>query len=163
MTDTATRVRASLEAMLRELLDGPAPDNAFVLNRGDRGLRASLDALSAEAASARPEGRSSVAAHVDHVRYGFELLNRAAQGENPWSDADYSASWERQRVTDAQWRSLRQALADQTAAWRSACMTSREWDQAEMTGALASAVHLAYHVGAIRQISQSTSGPKATD
>jgi len=71
----------SLGTLLRELLQGPAQDAAYMLNRGDRGLLASLDALSGEMASLRPGGPSSVAAHVDHLRYG---LNRWAAAENPW-------------------------------------------------------------------------------
>ena len=156
-------VHRSIDVLLRELLDGPSEDAAFVLNPGDRGLLASLDALSADAASARPGGRSSVAAHVDHLRYGFELLNRWARGENPWADATYSASWKRQLVNDEQWRTLRAALADEARAWRKAAAERQEWDEVTLTGALASAVHLAYHVGSIRQIERAASGPPAKD
>ena len=73
-----------LVALLSEALYGPRGD-AFFLNSGDRGLLASLDALSAETASARPGGRSSVASHVEHLRYGLELLNRAAAARDAWA------------------------------------------------------------------------------
>ena len=79
-------LRETLAGLLRELVDGPPGSFAYVLNPGDRGLLASLDELSAEAASAQPGGRSSIAAHVDHLRYGLELLNRWARGEDPWGD-----------------------------------------------------------------------------
>ena len=65
----ADTLRDAMVAVLREGLDGPAESGAFFLNRGDRGLLASLDTLSAQQASARPDGRASVAAHTDHVRY----------------------------------------------------------------------------------------------
>ena len=158
-----THQMSAVDSLLQELLDGPSKDAAFVLNPGDRGLLASLDALSADAASAQPGGRSSVAAHVDHLRYGFELMNRWARGENPWADADYAASWQRQRVNDEQWRTLRTALATETRAWRKAAAERQDWDEVALTGALASAVHLAYHVGAIRQIERAASGPPAKD
>jgi hypothetical protein len=163
MPELAEQIRRSLGTLLRELLDGPSENAAFVLNRSDRGLLASLDALSAEAASARPGGRSSVAAHVDHLRYGFELLNRWARGENPWADANYAASWERQQVSDEQWRKLRSALADEARMWTTGAGERRHWDDLTLTEALASAVHLAYHLGAIRQIQQTASGPPAKD
>ena len=35
-------------------------------------------------------------AHVDHLRYGFELLNRWTENHDPFVDADYSASWRRE-------------------------------------------------------------------
>jgi hypothetical protein len=143
---------------------GAAPDEAWVLNRGDRGLLASLEALSAEAASARPGGRSSIAAHVDHLRYGIELLNRWASGEDdPFAAADYSASWRRQNVSDTEWRQLRDALARDTRAWEHALLQPRSVDLPGLTGMLASVVHLAYHLGAIRQINLAAAGPPAQD
>ena len=36
-------------------------------------------------------------------------------------------------------------------------------DERELTGVAASVVHLAYHIGAIRQIDRSIRGPAATD
>lgn len=155
--------RESLGQLLRELLQGPAPDAAFVLNRGDRGLLDSLAQLSAAEASAAPNGRVSVAAHVDHLRYGISLLNRWARGEDPWKAANFSASWQRVHVTEQQWTELRQALAVETRAWSDAIDQPREWNQANLTETIASVVHLAYHLGAIRQIQPSAAGPPAKD
>jgi hypothetical protein len=155
--------RDSLGRLLRELFEGPAPDAAFMLNRGDPGLLASLDRLSSAAASARPNGRASVAAHVDHLRYGLSLLNRWARGEDPWADANYAASWERLDVTDRQWRELRDALATEARDWRTAIDQRRVWDNTSLTEAMASAIHLAYHLGAIRQIQLDAGGPPAKD
>ena len=159
----AGAVRDALTAVLREVLEGPAASGAFVLNPGDRGLLASLDLLSAEDASARPGGRSSVAAHVEHLRYGFELRNRWARGEDPWSTATWAASWERQQVTDDQWRALRSAFADEARTWLRTSGEPREWNSLDLTEAMASTVHLAYHLGAIRQLAQAASGPPAQD
>ena len=55
-----------------------------VLNGGDTGLLRSLDHLSAAAASAPSAGGPSIAAHVEHLRYGLSLMNRWAAGENPF-------------------------------------------------------------------------------
>jgi hypothetical protein len=162
MADHAGQFRAALHGLLRELLDGP-PDAAFVLNRGDRGLLASLEALSAEGASAHPEGRASVAAHVDHLRYGLSLLNRWARGDDPWKDANYSESWTRLTVSSERWRGLRDALAAEARAWASAIDQRRDWDRDSMTEAMASVIHLAYHLGAIRQLAPAVSGPRAKD
>jgi hypothetical protein len=150
--------------LLRELLYGPAKEASWVLNPGDAGLLASLDTLSAEAASTRHDGRSSIAAHVDHLAYGLSLVNRWVGGEeNPFDDADYSASWTRQVVNEDQWRALRKRLADEAGAWASAAAMPREWNPITLTGAMGSIVHLAYHTGAIRQIDEKTHGPRATD
>ena len=162
MDPDAAAFRAALGGLLSELLAGPR-EAAFFLNRGDRGLHHSLDALSADEASARPDGRTSVAAHVDHVRYGLSLLNRWARGEDPWHDADYSASWTRLSVTDDEWAALRVVLRREAAAWAAAIEARTSWDRDSMTETMASVVHLAYHLGAIRQLAARTAGPRARD
>ena len=100
MTDPAS-IHGALTTLLRELLDGSAAEACWVLNPGDAGLLRSLDQLSAAAASApAPGGGPSIAAHVDHLRYGLALMNRWSQGEDPFGDADYAASWRRLSVSD---------------------------------------------------------------
>ena len=150
--------------LLRELLYGPPKEFAFVLNPGDGGLFASLDKLTAEQASARPDGRSSIAAHVDHLAYGLSLTNQWARGEeDPFSKADYAASWARQTVDEDEWLTLRKRLSDEASAWVNTVGEPREWDATTLTGSFGSIVHLAYHVGAIRQVDAATHGPRATD
>ena len=163
MADLASDLRKSLSTLLSELIDGPSERAAFVLNRGDRGLLASLDLLSAESASARAAGRASIAAHVNHLRYGLELLNRWARGEDPWHDANFAASWQRLDVDAAQWSERRAALRREADAWRAACRERGSWDESSITEAFASAVHMAYHMGAIRQMSRDVIGPPAKD
>jgi hypothetical protein len=161
MTNAHPEPLASVETLLSELLDGPPREAAYVLNPGDRGLLASLDLLSADAASARPGGRASIAAHLAHLHYGFQLLNRWAQGEDPWPDADWAASWQRQHVSAREWADLRAAFASEARAWQVVLREHRPWDVSAMTVALANTVHLAYHVGAMRQVDHALSGPVA--
>jgi hypothetical protein len=98
-------------------------------------------------------GKTTIAAHVDHVVYGLSLLNRWAAGEsNPWADADWDASWRRTTVSDEPWRRLRDELRRAAAAWRKHVAARSDWDDLAAAGALASAAHTAYHLGAIRQI-----------
>jgi hypothetical protein len=153
----------ALETLLRELSDGPAPGAAWILNPGDPGLLSSLDRLPAAEASLIPKGGSSVAAHVDHLRYGMELLNRWSRGDDPFADADYSVSWTRNRVSEGEWAFRRNALRIQLSEWREALTRPRHISSVELTGVLASIAHLAYHMGAIRQINLSLRGPAARD
>ena len=156
-------LRTALGDLLRELVDGPSGDLAFVLNPGDRGLIRSLAQLSADEASARPNGRSSVAAHTQHLRYGFELLNRWMGGDdNAFADADFARSWGTQTVSDAEWKALRDGLEQETRKWGAALDTAREWDRLRLGAAIGSVAHLAYHIGAIRQLARPASGPPAT-
>ena len=102
----------ALGKLLAEIFDGPPGGEAYLLNPGDPGLLRQLDSTDARAASTRPmAGKTTIAAHVDHVQYGLNLLNRWAAGEaNPWADADWNLSWQRSTVTETQWRELRDSL-----------------------------------------------------
>jgi hypothetical protein len=153
-------IRRTLVTLLRELIDGPPGEAAYMLNVGDRGLLGSLDVLTADAASARPSGRSSVAAHVDHVRYGLSLLNRWVGGEkNPWATANWSESWKRVRVTDDEWTALRADLRREAHAWMDGAGRERGVDEIALAGMIGSVAHLAYHLGAIRQLAPAAAGP----
>jgi hypothetical protein len=157
-------VHSSLSLLFAELIDGPSPDAAYMLNGGDPGFLRSLDGLSAEAAS-RPAapGAASIAAHVDHVCYGLDLMNRWSDGEaDPWSGADWTASWLRTTVNESEWAALRARLGKIARRWHEALQAPRTMSSLELNGVIASVAHLAYHLGAIRQIDRSTRGPKAT-
>ncbi len=156
-------LHAAVATLFSELMNGTGASPSWILNPNDSGLLGSLDALGAAAASATPGGRPSIAAHVDHLRYGLELLNRASQGENPFTETDYSASWRRLTVTDQEWATLRQRLRDEANRWLTAIRQLRPLSDLELTRMLASVAHLAYHLGAIRQIDRSTRGPSERD
>jgi hypothetical protein len=153
----------SLETLFRELIDGPTPNAAWILNKEDVGLLRSLDKLTASAASAATiAGGASIAAHVDHVRYGLSLMNRWSQGEpDPWSMADWSVSWTRTVVNDQEWAALRQALGAEARTWLETLRAPRDYAEMELNDVIASIAHLAYHFGAIRQIDRSIRGPVA--
>ncbi len=155
-----------LPALFSELVNG-SPDPAvgtFMLNRGDLGLLHALDQLSAQTASRTPTGGATIAAHVDHLRYGFELLNRWAGGEtSPWKTADWTASWRKQVVTDDEWRRLRAELRREAETWQRHLGTLGELNDTAAKWVAGSVAHLAYHLGAIRQIDRATRGPTADE
>lgn len=161
MTSPTTLTQA-IDTLLSELVDGGTGESCYVLNPTDPGILRSLDRLSAADGSApAPSGGASIAAHVDHLCYGFELLNRFAAGENAFDTADYSASWRRIQVSEEEWSALRQRLREEIAAWRAAVVHLDHDMPLHVTGAIASIVHLAYHLGAIRQINHTAAGPPA--
>ena len=155
-----------LPTIFRELVHG-SPDpkaRTYVLNQGDPGLLASLDPLAAAAASVTHGGGASIAAHVDHLRYGLSLLNRWANGvPPPWPDMDWTASWRKTVVSDAEWRALRGELRREASRWEEALRSNREVSEVEAGWMWGSVAHLAYHLGAIRQIDRAARGPTAED
>jgi hypothetical protein len=162
---TSQDLSASLAQLFSELVDGPPAHEAYMLNGGDAGLLKSLDRLTAEAASRSSSPQSAtIAAHTDHVCYGLELMLRWSDGEaDPWSTADWSASWKRTSVTEAEWAALRARLEQISHRWLRALRTPRALSPLELNGVIASVAHLAYHLGAIRQIDRGARGPRDED
>ena len=161
-----SHISDTLSTLVHELVRG-SPDVSkptYMLNRGDRGLLYALDNLPASAASVSNAGGPSIAAHTDHVRYGLSLLNRWANGDPAsWKETDWTASWKKSVVSDAEWRTLRDELRRETEAWIAALGTPREVSVAELRFITGSVAHLAYHFGAIRQIDRATRGPTAEE
>jgi DinB family protein len=164
LTEAAMSAHHAIATVLNEILNGSDPKTGWLLNPGDAGLLRSLDAVSAEQASAAPSGGGApIAAHADHLRYGLGLLNRWSRGENPFDDADWGASWRLGPVSDSEWASLRRELRQAAEEWQHCFGRLLDVDPDGWTGAVASAAHLAYHLGAIRQINSAARGPRARD
>ena len=149
----------TLTTLFGELVNGAPKDSAYMLNGGDEGLLRSLDKLSAKAASAPTRTGSTIAAHVDHLRYGLSLMNRWTSGENPFANADWSTSWKKTTVSEDEWRARRAELRTEATRWLEALGTPREASEMELNGMIGSIAHLAYHLGAIRQIDSVARGP----
>jgi hypothetical protein len=152
----------TLSHLFAELVDGVTSSRGgFMLNTGDRGMLASLDTLSADDASHSADGGATIAAHTQHVRYGLSLMNQwAAEGGNPFANAKWDEAWKITAVNASQWAEITQGLRAEAARWLQVLKTPREVAGIEFTGLVSSIGHLAYHLGAIRQIAKGARGPK---
>jgi hypothetical protein len=155
-------IAASITTLFSELIDGASnPGGAFVLNSGDVGLLRSLDKLSAAQASDSVHAGATIAAHARHVQYGLSLMNRwARDGGNPFADAKWDEAWKTSKVSDGEWREIRDALRADAHEWLGALGAPRDVSAVELNGMIGSIAHLAYHLGAIRQIASTARGPK---
>ena len=155
-------IAAPLAGLMAELVTGAdTSGGAFILNSGDAGLLESLEKLSAEDASRSVNAGATIAAHAQHVRYGLSLMNRwAAEGGNPFADATWEAAWKLSRVDEGQWREIRDGLRREALRWIETLGSPREVTGVELSGMIGSVAHLAYHLGAIRQIDKGARGPK---
>jgi len=155
-----TELASTLARLFSELVDGPGAE-AFMLNSGDAGLLRSLDRISAADASRSASGGATIAAHALHLSYGLSLMNRwAADGGNPFADATWEAAWKTSAVGDVQWKEIRDGLRAEARRWSTTLGAPRDVNDAELAGMISSIAHLAYHLGAIRQIVKETRGPQ---
>jgi len=154
-------ISPTLDRLFSELVNGASKSGAFILNSGDAGMLGSLEKISADEASRSANGGATLAAHVEHVRYGLSLMNRwAKEGGNPFANAKWDEAWKLSTVDPAAWDEIRRGLRTETTDWLQALKTPREVADLELSGMIGSIAHLAYHLGAIRQIDKDARGPK---
>jgi hypothetical protein len=151
----------ALEILFSELVDGAGQNGAFMLNSGDAGLLRSLDLLSADEASQSSNGGATIAAHALHLVYGLSLMNQwAREGGNPFANAKWDEAWKTSAVDAAAWSEIREGLRRESRNWLDVLRAPRDVTGVELSGMVGSIAHLAYHLGAIRQITKRGRGPK---
>ena len=64
-------------------------------------------------------------------------------------------------MNDQEWQALRERLRSVTQRWQKVLLTPREMSAFELNTVISTIPHLAYHLGAIRQIDRAIQGPKA--
>lgn len=155
-------ISESLATLFSELVDGAnTTGGAYVLNSGDAGLLRSLDKLPAADASQSMHGGATMAAHAQHLRYGLSLMNRwAREGGNPFADATWDEAWKIGAVDEAQWADIRDGLRGEARRWIEILESPRSVALVELNGMIGSIVHLAYHLGAMRQMAARARGPR---
>jgi hypothetical protein len=155
-------ITPTLTTLFSELVDGATNrEGAYILNSGDVGLIASLDRLTAGDASRSVNDGATIAAHAQHVRYGLSLMNSwARDGGNPFANAKWDEAWKTSAVGDSEWAEIRDGLRAEARSWLAALKTPRDASPVEVAGMIGSIAHLAYHLGAIRQINVHARGPK---
>jgi len=156
-----TDISPVLTRLFSELVDGAAASGAFILNTGDIGLLRSLEKVPAAEASRSVNDGATIAAHAQHLRYGLSLMNQwAREGGNPFANAKWDEAWKVSAVDAREWEEIRTGLAHEAHRWLEALKSPRDVSEVELAGVAGSVAHLAYHLGAIRQINKTTRGPK---
>ncbi len=105
--------------------------------------------LTAEQASRRIGGTSSIAAHVLHTTHYLKMSN--AHGRGQAFEADWDGSWARQVVTEEEWAGVQSDLVDQKTLLLE-LMSQHGLPDDAVLGAIANIAHAAFHLGAIRQL-----------
>jgi hypothetical protein len=140
-----------IEELMRETFEGGLPGQGTQYLDHASGIRATLAPLSAEAASHSRGDHPSIAAHVRHM--AFHLRVSAEWIEGVRIQRDWVGSFMPYSVTPDEWIALQQELE---AARRELLRVLRDLPPerfTEVEAGLGVIAHLAYHLGAIRQLS----------
>jgi hypothetical protein len=139
----------------------PLDGEAVILNSGDVGLLRSLARLSAADASRSTSDGATIAAHAQHLRFGLSLLNQwAREGGNPFANAKWDEAWKVSVVDDRGWSEIQAGLRRETQRWLDALGSRPLATTQDLHWMIGSIAHVAYHLGAIRQIRREARGPK---
>jgi hypothetical protein len=147
---TSEALTSAVRQLLAEGFEGASAGTTWFVD--DQGLLGSIQELDAARASrpTSPEG-STVAAHVEHVRWFVALLNAFARGERP--AVEWAESWTVREVDGEAWASLQ---ADPEREFRELSEHLARGVEVEdperLMPVLATVAHVAYHLGAVRQM-----------
>jgi hypothetical protein len=144
------------EHITRDLFD--VLDEAFVTHHGiflDKGdsLFETLETITAAEASIPVGGKcATLAAQVAHVNFYLEVLEDYILKKDR-DQVDWGEIWRRvNKVSPEEWQAYQDQLKETYQRVISILQTIEDWnDERPIGGALAIAVHTAYHLGEIRQ------------
>jgi hypothetical protein len=147
---TSDGVITQLLAVLKETVEGPGEGGSFFLDK-NTGLLQTLETLSLERvfASAAP-GRPSIAAHVRHTSFHINTICAWPRGDH--SRRDWPSSFVLENHDAATWAVLLEELKFEYADFRSVIREFASGSDEALGGAVGGIVHVAYHLGAIRQL-----------
>ena len=147
------RINDIITEFLDEAYDGPShPITWFINNDPESGLLGTVKKITAEEASTPIiENGTTIAAHVEHLRWSLNKTKSLLRGENP--AMNWSESWRVRRIDPEDWMLLIEQLRieyDQLVQWLSSGVSLDSDEQ--LKEVLALIPHAAYHMGAIRQM-----------
>ncbi len=135
--------------VLTEAFEGPQDSWSYFTDTGrDGGLFGTLERLDAPAASRRL-GRTSIAAHVNHVIFGLNASVRWIEGDR--RTHSLAESWGVSSVDEREWARARERLRSAYGDLRRSIELYAAESEKAMAGAVGALAHVAYHLGAIRQ------------
>ena len=135
--------------VLAEAFEGPRDRWSYFTDTArDSGLFGSLAKLDAAAAS-RVIGRTSIAAHVNHLIFGLHASARWVEGDR--TTHSWTESWSVSQVDETAWKHMREQLRAAYTDMNRVIRLFATANEEAMGGVLGALAHAAYHLGAIRQ------------
>ena len=136
-----------LKSLLDETFDA---HQGIYLDKGTS-LFETLDGITAADASRASGHAATIAAHVVHLTFYLEVLERYIQ-TGPSGPVDWRAIWrDVHAVTPTEWDEIRQKARAVGGRVRAMLAQRTNWDdERAVGGALAILTHTAYHLGSIR-------------
>lgn len=146
-------VDAQLELLCECLYGVKEGQNWTMFVEGREAILPTLRSLTAEEASSLGnETGPTIAAHAWHIRYMLQGANfHCGDGAQP--EGDWNSSWARNDADPSEWTGLVDEIEDRFQRISSWISSQAEWNDPGVALGMSSLLpHLAYHLGAIRQL-----------
>jgi hypothetical protein len=147
-------VLQSIIILFSEAYSGPPDPSStwFIDNEPDSGILgiiADVSALEASISTHKNEPGTTIAAHVEHLRWSLANANRALQGEA--YQGKWKESWNTLQADETRWEQLKSELRREFETLVENLKKQPDMDAEYLTGVMALIPHAAYHLGTIRQ------------
>ena len=153
MEEIRAQINEVIIEFLEEVYDGPNhPYTWFITTAPNTGLLGTINEMNAEEASTPIIKKgTTIAAHVEHLRWSLNMANSSIRGENP--AMNWSESWRGRHVNSGEWELLVQELRREFNLLIQTLSSGMRWASDEqLSEVLALIPRAAYHLGAIRQM-----------
>ncbi len=152
--ETSDIIQAITDLFSEAYAGPPDPRSTwFIDNEPDSGILGILAQVSAPEASwssKKNDPGTTIASHVEHLRWSLANANAAMQGK-PYQ-GNWKESWNTLQADQAKWNQLRQDLRAEFEALRANLQKQGELSGDYLRGVMALIPHAAYHLGTIRQM-----------
>lgn len=152
--DTNTVIQSILTLFSEAYAGPPDPRSTwFIDNEPDSGILGLIKGVTAKEASWSSNNNNpgtTLASHVEHLRWSLANANRALQGEE--YQGKWSESWNTLEADEAKWERLKNELHQEFETLVENLKQQNEIEGEYLTGVMALIPHAAYHLGTIRQL-----------
>jgi hypothetical protein len=144
----------SIITLFSEAYAGPPDPKStwFIDNEPDSGILgiiANVSALEASISTHKNEPGTTIAAHVEHLRWSLANANRALEGEE--YQGKWKESWNTLDTDENRWAELKSEIRKEYERLLENLRKQPDVEGAYLTGVMALIPHAAYHLGTIRQ------------
>ena len=152
--ETNEVIRAIL-TLFSEAYAGPVDPSStrFIDNEPDSGILGIIAGVSAGEASwsgSKNDPGTTIASHVEHLRWSLANANGALQGKA--YSSSWKESWNTLAADDAGWKRLQEELREEFEMLHENIQKQKELPGEYLLGVMALVPHAAYHLGTIRQL-----------
>ena len=140
------------QELIRETFEGGLPGQGTQYLDHDSGIRSTLGTLAPDQASFSRTGHPTIAAHARHMNFHLRAVSEWMEGDR--RKRDWKGSFKPERVNADEWSQLQEDL-ERSRSELIRVLASLDAERFEKEGigaAMGAVAHLAYHLGAIRQL-----------